>query len=147
MKVARCICRHHGANRLCLTWRTIMKESRQSCSALWWSLWNTSGCSSSRMASTLRKKARWFCCRNSWKLRWMRPCNSPATMGRCLETSTDRELPARHKLSSKPLLHQYHTHRKTESNSSFVITWTVSWTILTLGGGLGGTQPASYKLG
>lgn len=67
------------------TWRTFMKERRQSWSALWWSLWKTSGCSSSKIASTLLKNVMWFCCRNSCMFRWMRPCKSPATMGRCLK--------------------------------------------------------------
>lgn len=61
-----------------------MKESRQSHSAPWCSLWNTCGCSSSRTPSTCRKKVRWFCCRNSWKLRCVRPWRRAATMGRCL---------------------------------------------------------------
>lgn len=67
------------------TWRTFMKERRQSWSALWWSLWKTSGCSSSKIASTLLKNVMWFCCRNSCMFRWMRPCKRPATMGRCLK--------------------------------------------------------------
>lgn len=67
------------------TWRTLMKDRRQSWSALWWSLWKTSGCSSSRMASTLLKKVMWFCCRNSCMFRCMRPCKRPAIIGRCLE--------------------------------------------------------------
>lgn len=66
------------------TWRTLIKDRRQSWSAPWWSLWKTSGCSSSRMASTLLKKVMWFCCRNSCMFKWMRPCRSPAIMGRCL---------------------------------------------------------------
>lgn len=66
------------------TWRTLIKDRRQSWSAPWWSLWKTSGCSSSRMASTLLKKVMWFCCRNSCMFKWTRPCRSPAIMGRCL---------------------------------------------------------------
>lgn len=66
------------------TCRTFINERRQSWSALWWSLWKTSGCSSSRMASTLLKNAMWFCCLNSCRFRWMRPCSRPAIMGRCL---------------------------------------------------------------
>lgn len=66
------------------TWRTFIKDKRQSWSAPWWPLWKTSGCSSSRMASTLLKKVMWFCCRNSCMFKWMRPCKRPAIIGRCL---------------------------------------------------------------
>lgn len=74
------------------TWRTLMKDRRQSWSAPWWSLWKTSGCSSSRMASTLLKKVMWFCCRNSCMFKWMRPCRSPAIMGRCLGRKNSQRL-------------------------------------------------------
>lgn len=67
------------------TWRTFIKDKRQSWSALWWSLWKTSGCRSSRIASTLLKNVMWFCWRNSCMFRCMRPCRRPAIMGRCLE--------------------------------------------------------------
>lgn len=66
------------------TLRTFIKDRRQSWSAPWWSLWKTSGCSSSRMASALLKNVMWFCCRNSCMFKWMRPCKRPAIIGRCL---------------------------------------------------------------
>lgn len=116
------------------TWRTFMKDRRQSWSALWWSLWKTSGCSSSRMASTLLKNVMWFCCRNSFMFRWMRPCKRPAIIGRCLKKSTKEKQSACWTLSygnrisgvcrSKILLHFF--------------TWAK---------GRGAIQPASYMQG
>lgn len=74
------------------TWRTFMKDRRQSWTALWWLLWKTSGCNSSKMASALLKNVMWFCCRNSCIFKWTRPCKRPAIMGKCLDLKKNTSL-------------------------------------------------------
>lgn len=119
------------------TWRTFIKDKRQSWSAPWWPLWKTSGCSSSRMASTLLKNVMWFCCRNSCMFKWMRPCKRPAIIGRCL---------GRGKTVSRLkqlLLEQKIKCLQTKSKNTtlfffFFFTWAK---------GQGATQPASYMQG
>lgn len=102
-------------------------ERRQSHRAPWCSFWKTRGCSSSKMPSTCKKKARWFCCRNSWKFRCVRPCRRAAIMGRCLEAK--RRAPRVMSSHQTPQPHGMPT----------------SVRISTLAAGWGGPQPASDR--
>lgn len=115
------------------TWRTFIKDRRQSWSALWWSLWKTSGCRSSRIASTLLKNVIWFCCRNSCMFRWMRPCKRPAIIGRCLERKKEAE-------SASCQHHQ-------SQSSVCRLNLKILLHFFTWAKGQGATRPASYMQG
>lgn len=85
--------RHREGSRDFPTSSRRMKDSRQSQSAAWCSFWKTCGWSSSRIPRTWMKKVKWFCCLNSWKLRWTRPCSSAAIIGKCLKHQTRKSRP------------------------------------------------------
>lgn len=109
-----------------------MKERRQSWTAPWWSLWKTSGCSSSRIASTLLKKVKWFCCLNSRRFKWIRLCKRPAIIGRCLERGKEWQT------GFRPLTRKKTVSGVNEITNRIIFTWAK---------GQGETQPAYDKLG